>query len=82
MSEIPEGYVLIPGRGRENAIAAIEATIAAGLDGNDVRTTADGYLIPKKAEAKYAAANKNSEPEAEPEPKKPAPRKPAAKKKS
>lgn len=79
MTDIPEGYGLIPGRGTENARKALAAAEAAGVDPTLVRTVDDGYLAPLKVlDAFEAAEKKKSEPKADA--KEPAPKKPAAKK--
>jgi hypothetical protein len=96
MSNIPDGFVLVPGRGRELALAVLAAAETAKVEPGLVRTTADGYLVPDKvakayeASLKKPAAKKADEPAEEStdtEPtdvvdEKPPAKKPAPKKKS
>lgn len=72
MANIPEGYGIIAGRGRENAQAAIAAAIAAGLTPDVVRTVSEGYLVPDAVLVQFHAAKEPAE--------KPVKSKPAAKK--
>lgn len=60
---IPEGYGVIAGRGRENAVKALAAADAAGVDQTLVRTTPDGYLAPIAVIEAFDAANAESTPE-------------------
>lgn len=53
MATIPEGYAIIPPRGRENAIKVLKAADDAGVDQLLVRTHADGFLVPLAVEEKY-----------------------------
>jgi hypothetical protein len=84
MSDIPAGYGLIPGRGQENARAALAAAVAAGFPDDVVITVHDGYALPEKALKKYEDAQKKADEDDKPAPaaEKPAPKKPAPKKKS
>ena len=76
MANIPEGYGIIAGRGRENAQKALAAAEAAGVDALLVRTVAEGYLVP---DAVLKEFHKAAKAEAEPKkaPAKKAPAKPA-----
>lgn len=76
MANIPAGYGVIAGRGRENAQKALAAAVAAGVDPIEVRTVNEGYLVPEKVLVEF---EKGSEPKAEEKPKA-APRKRASKK--
>ena len=85
MTDIPEGYGLIAGRGQETARAALDAAEEAGVDINEVRTTDGGYLVPEKVLKQYEKGlKKKSEPEDDTEddsePKKKPAKKPAEKK--
>lgn len=86
MSDIPAGYGLIPGRGQENARAALAAAVAAGFPDDVVITVHDGYALPEKALKKYEDAQKKAPADEDDKPapaaEKPAPKKPAPKKKS
>lgn len=79
-TEIPEGHGLIPGRGTDNAKAAIAAAEAAGVDVGEVRTVEDGYLVPEKVLKQYEAGLKKASEPASKSPEKPAAKKPASKK--
>lgn len=48
MTNIPEGYELLSGRGRENAIKALKLAEERGVDPSLVRTSINpnGFLIP------------------------------------
>lgn len=86
MSDIPEGYGLIGGRGLETARAALAAAEEAGVDASEVRTTDGGYLVPEKVLKAYEKGLKKPEPTPEPDSDDSAPakktpaKKPAAKK--
>lgn len=91
MSNIPDGQVLIPGRGRELAAAVLKAAAGAKVDPLLVRTSVDGYLVPEKVAKAYEeslkkpAAKKAEPPATEPvdvADEKPPAKKPAPKKKS
>lgn len=60
MTDIPDGYGLIPGRGRENAQAALAAAEKAKVDPALVRTVADGFLVPEKVLKEYEAGLKKA----------------------
>jgi hypothetical protein len=68
----PEGYGIIPGRGRDNARAALAAAEAAGYPADVVRTVADGYLVPNAVLDKFEEGSfdqaESTEPESTPEP--------------
>jgi hypothetical protein len=57
-TNIPDGYGLIPGRGRENARKVLAAAEAAGVESWLVRTVDDGYIAPLAVLDKYEAASK------------------------
>jgi hypothetical protein len=91
MSNIPDGFVLVPGRGRELALAVLAAAETAKVEPGLVRTTADGYLVPDNVAKAYEdslkkpAAKKADPVETEPvevADEKPPAKKPATKKKS
>jgi cell division septation protein DedD len=70
VANIPEGFGIIAGRGKENAQKAIAAAIAANVDPVVVRTVAEGYLVPEKVLVEFEKANKaESKPKAKSEPK-------------
>lgn len=78
MANIPQGYGIIAGRGKENAQRALAAAIAAKLDTSVVRTVTEGYLVPEAALKEFEKARKaEAEPTDKPAPK-PRGRKPAA----
>lgn len=52
--QIPEGYELLTGRGREGAIAALKEAEDRGLDPQVVLTHPEGYLVPIVGEAEVA----------------------------
>ncbi len=70
MANIPEGFGIIAGRGKENAQKAIAAAIAAKVDPVVVRTVAEGYLVPEKVLVEFEKANqkKSSPPKSERKP--------------
>lgn len=43
---IPEGYELLAGRGRDNAVEALEKAVDRGFPEHAVLTHPEGYLIP------------------------------------
>ena len=45
-ANIPEGYELLSGRSRVNAITALATAVERGLDPQTVLTVRDGFLIP------------------------------------
>lgn len=45
-TQIPEGYELLPGRNKENAIQALAIASERGLQPETVLTIGEGYLIP------------------------------------
>ena len=51
---IPEGDAFLPGRGREEAIAALKAAEDAGLPPEVVRTVQGGYLVPEAVVEHYS----------------------------
>lgn len=55
-NNIPDGFKLLAGRGRENAVAAIEQAEEAGFPPESVRTTREGYLIPLSDEEREEQA--------------------------
>lgn len=68
MANIPEGYELLHGRGRENARKAIELAEERGLDSSQVlvSTTLGGFLIPvpvAEAQEVEVVTEKNTVPE-------------------
>ena len=70
MANIPEGFGIIAGRGKQNAQKAIAAAIAAKVDPVAVRTVAEGYLVPEKVLVEFEKANQaESKPKAKSEPK-------------
>lgn len=70
MANIPEGFGIIAGRGKENAQKAIAAAIAAKVDPVVVRTVAEGYLVPEKVLVEFEKANNaEAKPKAKSEPK-------------
>lgn len=81
MANIPDGFGIIAGRGRENAQKALAAAEAAGVDVSEVRTVAEGYLVPdaviKKFHASAKSAEKSEEPKKAPAAKKAPAKKPA-----
>lgn len=58
---IPEGYELLTGRGRDNALAALKAAEKRGLDPQSVLTVQDGYLVPISEEDRKADSAKKTE---------------------
>jgi hypothetical protein len=74
----PEGFSVIPGRGKEQAQKALQAADEAGVSQYEVKTRPDGYLVPDAVADKYhelfdeenaaAAAESNAEESAEPAP--------------
>ena len=46
-TEIPEGFALVPSRGRDTAIALLKAADDAGVDQTTVRTVFEGFLVPE-----------------------------------
>lgn len=47
---IPEGFELLEGRSSTNAQEAIATALERGFESSSVRSVAEGYLIPVKAE--------------------------------
>lgn len=76
MADIPEGYGIIAGRGKEQATAALAAAEAAKLDPTVVRTVREGYLVPEAVLKEFEKAAKAAE---KPAVKKAPAKKPAAK---
>lgn len=77
MTDIPKGFGIIAGRGRENALKALAAAEAAGLEPTVVQTVAEGYLVPDAVIKKFHAAAKAEEAEPKAPAKKAAAKKPA-----
>lgn len=59
-ANIPDGHTFVSGRGREKAIALLEAADKAGVDQNLVRTTTDGFVVPDKVAEAYEEAQAGS----------------------
>jgi outer membrane biosynthesis protein TonB len=85
MTNIPDGYALIPGRGREIASQALKAAERAKVPSSEVKTTTDGYVVPEKVAKEYEKALTTTKeivdepkPVETPEPEKKAPAKKAA----
>jgi hypothetical protein len=56
MTDIPEGFGIIAGRGTANARAALAAAEAAGLDPGVVKAVGGGYLVPDAVLAAFHEA--------------------------
>lgn len=64
MADIPEGYGIIAGRGRDTAIKALAAAKVAGVDSRLVKTVDEGYLVPIAVLDAFDESNESA-PEAE-----------------